>query len=204
MQYSNELYWASSAMMASNAYISLRVYEWTGNTQYRDAALDALEWIGGRNPVSRVFITGYGDYLHGTDHYSFYMFDHLNPVPGYLCGNINCLGYTGSTFWLNSYIQYPWKYYMNIQNASLLEPCLPWQAELCYLLGWFASDLKLPGDLNFNGTVNALDLFLFSRAWLSTEGEQNWNPYCDISVPQDGIIDYKDFSVFAQHWKSSN
>jgi hypothetical protein len=194
MRNSNELYWGSSGMLACNAYISLRVYEWTGNTQYRDAALDALEWIGGRNPVCRVFITGYGDYLHGTDHYSFYMFDHLNPVPGYLCGNINC-----SDSWLNSYIPYRWKDYLNIQNASLLEPCLPWQAEMCYLLGYFASDLKTPGDLNFNGTVNVLDLIWFSSSWLSTETDQNWNPYADISQPADGIISYPDFSVFAEH-----
>ena len=201
MRYSNELYWASSGMMACNAYISLRVYDWTGNTQYRDTALDALEWIGGRNPVSRVFITGdYSDYLHGTDIYSFYWFDHLNPVPGYLCGNINCLGYEGSSFWLNSYIQYPWKYYLNIQNASLLEPCLPWQAEMCYLLGYFASDLKMTGDIYPDGVVDILDVAAPSQAWLSGPDDGNWSQACDIAKPGNDFIDLADFAVLASQW----
>lgn len=202
MLMSNDLYWGSSGVICGNAYVLLKAFEWTGNAAYRNAATDALDWISGRNPVSRVFITGYGDYLHGTDHYSFYMFDHLNPVPGYLCGNINCIGY-GSN-WLDAHIQYPWKYYLNIQNASLLEPCLHWQSQMCYLLGYFAGDLKKPGDLNFDNTLNMPDLMLFAHAWLSTDGHTGWNPYADLAKPTDGIISYPDFAALASQWLSAD
>ncbi|MBN2210837.1 MAG: glycoside hydrolase family 9 protein [Sedimentisphaerales bacterium] len=189
----NHLFWGSSGMLCANAYVLLRAYEWTGNASYRNAALDALEWIGGRNPVCRIFITGYSDYLHGTDHYSFYWFDHLNPTPGYLCGNINGIGAGG--YFLDYYIRYPWKYYLNIQNASVLEPCLPWQAELSYLLGYFASDLDIPGDINFDGAVNMADLTLFIHAWLSSPGDANWNPNANLAQPFDNIIDFADFAT---------
>ncbi len=195
----NHLFWGSSGMLCANAYVLLRAYEWTGNASYRNAALDALEWIGGRNPVCRIFITGYSDYLHGTDHYSFYWFDHLNPTPGYLCGNINGMGAGGGHF-LDYYIRYPWKYYLNLQNASVLEPCLPWQAELSYLLGYFASNLNLPGDINFDGAVNVADLTLFIQAWLASPGDTNWNPNADLAQPPDNIIDFADFAELAENF----
>ncbi|OHB47556.1 MAG: hypothetical protein A2Y10_12640 [Planctomycetes bacterium GWF2_41_51] len=183
-----DITWGSSGKIACYAYILIRVYEWTGNTVYRDTALDALEWISGRNPVSRIFITGYGDYSHGTDIYSFYWFDHINPVPGYLCGNINAYDF------LYNYIKNPWKYYMNIQNASTLEPCLPWQAEACYLYGYFADDLKLPEIIDNNF------LYDFSTAWLTSPADSDWDPSCDIAVPHDDLINFLDFSAFAAHW----
>jgi endoglucanase len=139
----NSLYWGSSGTLCGNAYVLLRAYAWTGDPNYYNAAMDVRDWVCGRNPVCRNFITGYSDYLHGTDIYSFYWFDHENPLPGYLCGNINCLGYGGGNF-LDFYIKNPWKYYMNLQNAALLEPCIHWQAEFCYLLGYFASSPNPP------------------------------------------------------------
>jgi hypothetical protein len=138
----NALYWGSSGIICGNAYVLMQAYEWTSDPNYYYAAMDAMDWVCGRNPVSRNFITGYSDYLHGTDMYSFYWFDHENPVPGYLCGNINCLGY-GYGIFLDYFIKNPWKYYMNLQNASLLEPCIHWQAQFCYMLGSFASQYPL-------------------------------------------------------------
>ncbi len=186
--------WGSSGLIACNAYTLLRVYEWTGDIKYKNAALDALEWIAGRNPVNRIFITGYGDYIHGTDIYSFYSYDLENIVPGYLCGNVNTLDFLGT------YIKYPYKYYLNIQNASTLEPCLPWQAELCYLLGYFAYDLKLTGDVTLDGAVNYSDVLKFANAWLSTPDDENWNASCDIAMPKDSIINFLDFAVLANQW----
>jgi endoglucanase len=185
---SGDLGWGSSGLIACNAYTLLRVYEWTGDAAYRNAALDALEWIGGRNPVDRIFITGYGDYLHGTDIYSFFWFDHLNPVPGYLCGNINTLDF------LYLYNKNKYKYYLNVQNASTLEPCIPWQAEFCYLLGYFAYDLKLPE------VIDTSYLLKFSNAWLTTPADAGWNPDCDIAVPADGIINFLDCETLANKW----
>ncbi|MEN6384558.1 MAG: glycoside hydrolase family 9 protein, partial [Phycisphaerales bacterium] len=190
MHMGNDLYWGSSGLFCANAYLLIQAHKWTGTESYREAAADALHWVCGRNTVNRNFITGnYGDYLHGTDHYSFYMFDHLNPVPGYLCGNVNML----SGYVLQYYIKYPWKYYLNIQTADFLEPCLPWQANLCYLLGYFANDLKLPQVIDTNY------LREFSNAWLATPADENWNPNCNL-VSSDEIINFLDFAELAKTW----
>ena len=198
MAASGHLYWGSSGMLCCNALVLQRVYEWGGKTDitYRNAALDALDWIAGRNPVCRNFITGYGDAAHGTDLYSFYWFDLNNTVPGYLCGNIDVYSETG----LEDFIQYPWKKYMNAQIAAILEPGIYWQAQACSLLAYFASDLKLPGDFDTNAKVDLADLDTFTNAWLSQPGQPNWNPACDIYLPKDDEIDFQDFAVFAADW----
>jgi hypothetical protein len=194
-----DLFWGSSGQICSNAYTLLRAYEWTGNTAYLNDAVDAIDWICGRNPVSRIFVTGdYTDYLHGTDIYSFFWFDYLDTVPGYLCGNINhAYGSTSRTY-PNANIKYKDKYYLNVQNAATLEPCIHWQAEMCYLLGYFAYDMKMPK------TVDYTYIGQFAQAWLSTPASGNWNPNFDLSEPSDGIVDFLDFAVIANHWLEVN
>jgi hypothetical protein len=198
MAYSGHLYWGSSAgVLATNALVFQRVYEWGGKTDitYRNAALDAMDWIAGRNPVCRNFVTGYSDAAHGTDLYSFYFFDLNNVVPGFLCGSIDT--YSSG---LQDNILYPWKQFLNAYIASVLEPAIYWQAEWSYLLAYFASDLKLTGDFDYNGGVDLTDLAVFSQAWNGSVGESNWNPACDISVPKDNKVDFADFAAFAANW----
>jgi hypothetical protein len=200
MAYSGHLYWGSSGLLATNGLVLQRVYEWGGKNlnsyPYHEAALDALDWIGGRNPVCRNFLTGYGDAAHGTDLYSFYWFDLNHIVPGFLCGSIDVYDDTG----LTDNILYPWKRFLNAYIAAVLEPAIYWQAEMSYLLAHFSSDLKLPGDFDTNAKVDLADLDTFTNAWLSSSGQGNWNPACDISSPKDNVIDFRDFAVFAADW----
>lgn len=192
----NDISWGTSGYLCGNAYVLLRAYKWTGNNAYRDAALNVIDHIGGRNPVARVFITGndYSDYEHGTDIYSFYWFDLENPVPGYLCGNINAFGTDWGMHPLGNYIKGKYKYYMNLMNASVLEPGLPSQAMLAYLLSYFAYDLKLPE------TITSEYLGEFCNSWLSEPGDINWNPNFDLSNPQDLVINFSDFTILAGKW----
>jgi len=194
------LYWGSSAgVLATNAFVFQRVYEWGGKTDitYRNVAMDALDWIAGRNPVCRNFMTGYGDLAHGTDLYSFYWFDLNSVVPGFMCGSIDV--YDDGQLVDN--ILYPWKRFLNAYIAGVLEPAIYWQAEMSYLLAYFASDLKQPGDFDSNSKVNFTDLFTFSQAWCSSSGQGSWNPACDIHTPQDNKIDFKDFAILATDWR---
>ena len=127
----NHLYWGSSGMIAANAYMFDKVYQWSGNTAYRDAVVMSADWIGGRNPVNRCFISGEGK--QDTDIYGFYWTDlKNNQPPGYMSGNIN--EYTD----LQYYIENPWKRFLNWQDAATLEPGIYWNAEAAWLMGHFA------------------------------------------------------------------
>jgi len=58
---------------------------------------------------------------------------------------------------------------------------------------------SMPGDFNLDCGVDLADFAVFSDAWNSIDGEDSWNPDCDIADPY-GVIDISDLSLFAQQW----
>jgi hypothetical protein len=60
--------------------------------------------------------------------------------------------------------------------------------------------LPFLGDFEPDGDVDFVDFAVFAPAWLSAKGGQNWNPACDISDPNDGIINTFDLAVFCDQW----
>jgi hypothetical protein len=57
-----------------------------------------------------------------------------------------------------------------------------------------------PGDFDEDGEVNCDDLRVLALAYMSISGDDNWNPACDISDPNDEVIDGRDFGVFSMDW----
>ena len=126
MLYPGHLFWGSSGgVLAPSAMVLARAFEWTGKTNYHEAALQALHFIGGRNPVNRVFVSGYGDYQHGSDFYSHFWTNLLQQPPGYLGANINL---TGSAV---PVVEFPWKRFINTQDADMTEPGAVLEFRIC-------------------------------------------------------------------------
>ncbi len=61
-----------------------------------------------------------------------------------------------------------------------------------------------PVSLDDDGDVDTADFILFSNAWLSKPGDENWNPKCDLAFPPNNIIDLDDFAVFVKRWNTTN
>ena len=59
---------------------------------------------------------------------------------------------------------------------------------------------SIPGDFELDGDVDLRDFAVLALAWLSEPGNITWNPACDISDPNDNIIDSIDLVVFTEHW----
>lgn len=58
-----------------------------------------------------------------------------------------------------------------------------------------------PGDLNGDCFVDFGDYPIIAAAWLSQDGDAEYNPYCDINPGgPDGFINARDVAVFADHW----
>jgi hypothetical protein len=55
----------------------------------------------------------------------------------------------------------------------------------------------LVGDVNHDGKVNLLDLFIIAKALFSTRTSRNWNPTCDLNG--DGRVDLKDMWLALQN-----
>ncbi|MHC4477198.1 MAG: PASTA domain-containing protein [Planctomycetota bacterium] len=56
------------------------------------------------------------------------------------------------------------------------------------------------GDFNNDGDEDLDDFAILALAWLTEPGDTRWNVVCDISKPNDNIIDKRDLAVFNNHW----
>ena len=57
-----------------------------------------------------------------------------------------------------------------------------------------AADFVCPDGVTF------IDFSVLGAAWLSSPGQIHWDPNCDISEPNDSIIDERDMAVFCENW----
>ena len=154
MLYPGHLYWGSSGgVLAPSAIVLARAFEWTGNTNYHEAALQALHFICGRNPVNRVFVSGYGDYQHSSDFFSQFWTNLLQQPPGYLGGNIHVDGSAKPV------VEYPWKRFINTQDADMTEPGVYWNSAFAWLVGYAVNDATLP-ELNIASVPDRVQCFL--------------------------------------------
>lgn len=63
-----------------------------------------------------------------------------------------------------------------------------------------ASITTYPGDFQPNSRVDLYDFAVLASAWQSRPGDDNWIPVCDISDPNDSVIDQLDLAVFVENW----
>jgi hypothetical protein len=55
-------------------------------------------------------------------------------------------------------------------------------------------------DFDGDDHVNFIDFSILSLAWQSDPNDDNWNPLCDISIPNDEIIDQRDLDILCENW----
>jgi hypothetical protein len=63
-----------------------------------------------------------------------------------------------------------------------------------------AAAVPFQTDLYIDGQINLDDFGVLANAWLTKPGDDRWNPECDISVPEDNIIDELDLAALANDW----
>ena len=61
-----------------------------------------------------------------------------------------------------------------------------------------------PGDFEPDGDVDLNDFAVFSQTWMSSEGQEQYYPLCDIDGTSDGFITLQDWEVFVQNWLAGN
>jgi len=64
----------------------------------------------------------------------------------------------------------------------------------------FGTKQLIKGDFEPDGDVDLYDFAVLALAWLSSSGDGNWNPACDISDPNDSVIDELDLEVLSENW----
>jgi predicted outer membrane repeat protein len=56
------------------------------------------------------------------------------------------------------------------------------------------------GDFDDDCDVDLRDFSIFALAWLSGAGDGQYNPDCDISLPPDEFIDWRDLRLVGDNW----
>ncbi|MBO6716781.1 MAG: glycoside hydrolase family 9 protein [Rhizobiaceae bacterium] len=85
--------WGSTHLFVQNAIVVSRAYDFTGDAKYRDAALEAADYMFGRNALNISYVTGYGDHYAKNQHSRWFAnqanADLPNPPKGSLAGGPN-------------------------------------------------------------------------------------------------------------------
>lgn len=131
----NEYYWGSNAVALGYAFDLVQAYELTDGKLYREAALDQLHYILGRNPFGRTFVTGVGDRPVQHPYHQFSIEKDGPPVPGMVVGGPNSKNHLHD----EPLSKYPAKNYEdNEKNYMVNETAINYTAPLVYLSGYFS------------------------------------------------------------------
>lgn len=131
-----DYYWGSNAVAANKGVYFVMAYLATGESAFRDAAVNQLDYLLGRNPLGYSFVTGFGVKSSINVHHRASIADSVfEPVPGFLSGGpnaaqqdaVHCDYYTSKLPAL-SYLDMACSYASN-------EVAINWNAPLVFLAG---------------------------------------------------------------------
>ena len=130
----NDFYWGSNSGDANQGMLLLQAFRHTGDSTYLWSAVNALDYLLGRNATGYSFVTGYGSNTPMFPHHRPSAADGVRePVPGLLVGGSNP-GQEDKTPGYPSII--PALSYLDDQNAyASNEIAINWNAPYAYLSG---------------------------------------------------------------------
>jgi endoglucanase len=131
----DEYYWGSNSVALGYAFTLVQAFEQSGEEEYRDAALDQLHYVLGRNPFNISFVTGVG---HPSVQHPYHQFSMKletdRPVPGMLVGGPNSHSRLNGV----QLSAYPGMAYEdNPKNYMVNEVAINYTAPFVYLTGYF-------------------------------------------------------------------
>jgi endoglucanase len=135
--------WGSNSILLNRAMLLALAYNWTGAPQYRDGVIDAMDFILGRNPLDRSFVSGYGARPMDNPHHRFWAHSLDStlpgPPPGVLSGGPNNEAMSDEvaarmkgtcapqTCWVD-----------DVRAYSMNEVAINWNAPLVWVSAWLA------------------------------------------------------------------
>ncbi len=67
-------------------------------------------------------------------------------------------------------------------------------------MGAYEFNFAYIGDFNHDCQVDSGDFAILAQAWLTEAGDVQWNPACDIGIPDDSSINMPDLRLFVENW----
>lgn len=205
--------WGSNSAVVNVAIVMAYAYDFSKNTNYLNAVTESMDYILGRNPLYKSYVSGYGENALQNPHHRFWA-NQANssfpkPPPGCLAGGPNSslqdpyiqgLGYTIG--------KYPAQkcYVDHIDSYSTNEITINWNAPLAWVTAFIDENAAVKastfvyGDVNGDGLANSID-FGYMRQYLlgmiSNFPDANGLKAADLN--KDGSFNSIDFGYFRQY-----
>jgi endoglucanase len=135
--------WGSNSNLLNRAILMALAAEFTGEQRFKDGIVDVMDYLLGRNPLDRSFITGYGARPMVNPHHRFWAHsidsNYPFPPPGVLSGGPNDIAMADDvaarmrgtcapqTCWSD-----------NARAFSMNEVAINWNAPLVWVSAWLA------------------------------------------------------------------
>ena len=149
----NDFYWGSNGGMMNRAVLLASAHDASGDPAQRAAVTDAMDYLLGRNPLGRSFVSGYGERPMRNPHHRFWRGgsdpSRPFPPPGVMSGGPNSVDFidpvgstlrgrcTGMTCWRDEYATY-----------SMNEVAINWNASLAWVAHWLdRQDARCDGSV---------------------------------------------------------
>jgi endoglucanase len=139
--------WGSNSDVLNRAMILGYAHDFTGDSKYRNGMVDAIDYLLGRNPLDRSFVSGFGARPMANPHHRFWAHSldpaYPPPPPGALSGgpnNTNMSDEVARPLMGSCAPQTCWR--DDIRAFSLNEVAVNWNAPLV----WVAGHLAEPGN----------------------------------------------------------
>jgi endoglucanase len=144
--------WGSNSVLLNRAMLLALAHDFTGAARYRDGVIDVMDYLLGRNPLDRSFISGYGARPMANPHHRFWAHS-LDPnlpppPPGVVSGGPNSVSLgadpVGRTMRGQCAPQMCWR--DDIRAFSMNEVAINWNAPLVWVSAWLAQETAGQGD----------------------------------------------------------
>ena len=135
--------WGSNSILLNRAMLMGLAYDFTGKRRYRGGVIDVMDYLLGRNPLDRSFVTGYGARPMEHPHHRFWAHSldstYPPPPPGVLSGGPNNIAMADDvaramrgtcapqTCWAD-----------DVRGYALNEIAINWNAPLVWVSAWLA------------------------------------------------------------------
>jgi endoglucanase len=135
--------WGSTSSILNRAMLLALAHDLTGEARYRDGVIDAMDFILGRNPLDRSFVSGYGARPMQNPHHRFWARQmdprYPPPPPGALSGGPNNTAMSDDVARPLKGKCAPQMCWVDDTRAfALNEVAINWNAPLVWVSGWLA------------------------------------------------------------------
>lgn len=208
----------SNSYIINQCILLLYSYDFSKDPKYLNGAREAMDYLLGRNPLSKSYITGYGENCTENPFHLFFA-NQADPrypkcPPGFLVSGPNSLledPWVKPLTYSENKVPPPQKCYIDhVESWSTNEVAIDLNAALAWVTFYLdeANNNKLvtsnKGDLNMDGVINSIDCVLLKRIILgfyinSTPDNKTLDIYNNADTNNDGLINSIDYALLKRH-----